>query len=80
MSATLLYHMHGIRGYTYLRQNIVPGGVEFYIAAGPTQLVCPHCGSTNVWQKGTKQRRFRSLPIGRKTTTIVLEIPKSLLP
>jgi transposase len=76
MSATLLYHMHGIRGYTYLRQNIVPGGVEFYIAAGPTQLVCPHCGSTNVWQKGTKQRRFRSLPIGRKTTTIVLEIPR----
>src|SRR5215469_9475124 len=76
MSATVLYHMHGIRGYTYLRHKIVPGGIEFFIAAGQTQLVCSHCNSTNVWQKGTKERRFRSLPCGRKTTTIVLNVPR----
>jgi len=68
--------MHGIRSYTYLRQKLVPGGIEFYIAASPAQLVCPCCGSNNVWQKGTKERRFRSLSIGRKTTTIVLEVPR----
>ena len=45
MSATLLYHMHGIRGYTYLRQRIVPSGIEFYIsgaiegATGTTLIV-----------------------------------------
>jgi len=76
MSATVLYHMHGIRGYTYLRQKIVPGGIEFFIAAGSSELVCPCCGSTNVWQKGTKERRFRSLPFGRKTTTIILDVPR----
>ena len=76
MSATVLYHMHGIRGYTYLRQKIVSNGVEFYIAVPSDKLVCPSCHSTNVWQKGTKERRFRSLPVGRKTTTIVLEVPR----
>ena len=76
MSATLLYHMHGIRGDTFLRQNFIPGGVEFFIAAPADKFVCPNCGSTEVWQKGTKQRRFRSLPLGRKTTTIVLEVPR----
>jgi transposase len=69
--------MHGIRGYTFLRQAIVPGGIEFYIAVSPAQLVCSCCGSTNVWQKGsTTPRRIRSLPFGRKTTTIILEIPR----
>jgi transposase len=69
--------MHGIRGYTFLRQSIVPGGIEFYLAMSPAQLVCPCCGSTNVWQKGsTTPRRIRSLPFGRKTTTIILEIPR----
>jgi hypothetical protein len=62
--------MHGIRGYTYLRQNIVPGGIEFFLAVSPEKLVCPNCQSTNVWQKGTKERRFRSLPFGRKHTTM----------
>lgn len=76
MSATLLYHMHGIRGYTYLRQNVVSSGIEFFVAVGADKLVCPHCGSTNVWQKGIKERRFRSLPFGRKTTTIILEVPR----
>jgi len=77
MSATILYHMPGIRGYTFLRQSIVPGGIEFYLAVAPTQLICPCCGSTNVWQKGsTTPRHIRSLPFGRKTTTIILEIPR----
>ena len=78
MSATLLYHMHGVRGYTYLRQKIVPGGIEIYIAPSPSQIVCPCCGSDNVWQKGSKERRFRSLSIGRKITIIVLEVPRVL--
>jgi transposase len=69
--------MHGIRGYTFLRQAVVPGGIEFYIAVSPTQLVCSCCGSTNVWKKGsTTPRRIHSLPFGRKTTTIILEIPR----
>ena len=29
-----------------LRQQIVPGGIEFFIAVSPAQLACPHCHST----------------------------------
>ena len=68
--------MHGIRGYTYLRQQIVAGGIEFFISVSPDKLACPHCQSPNVWQKGSKERRFRSLPFGRKHTTIVLAVPR----
>ena len=68
--------MLGIRGYTFVRQQLVPGGVEFYIAASPSQLVCPCCKSSNVIGKGGKVRRFRSLPFGRKHVTIVLWIPR----
>jgi transposase len=68
--------MHGIRGYTFVRQQIVSGGVEFYISLADAKLSCPCCHSTNVWKKGDKERRFRSLPFGRKTVTIVLEVPR----
>jgi len=76
LSTTLLYHMLGIRGYTFVRQQLVSGGVEFYIAASPSQIVCPCCKSGNVTGKGGKERRFRSLPFGRKHVTIVLWIPR----
>jgi transposase len=70
--------MHGIRGYTFLRHKIVKGGIELYITVSDSQLICPCCGSDNVWQKGVIERRFRSLPFGRKTATIVLKVPRVL--
>ena len=72
----LLDHMHGIQCSTDLRPPIVPGGIAFFIVVGPNKLVCPSCESTDVWKKGDKERRFRSLSFGRKTTTIVLDIPR----
>jgi len=74
MSATILYHMLGIRGYKFLKQKVVPGGIEFHIECH--ELACPCCGSTNVWRKGGKTRRFRSVPIGSKKTTIVMDVPR----
>jgi transposase len=68
--------MHGIRGYTYLRQKIVSGGVEFFFAVPESALACPCCGSTNVWRKGGKERRFRSLPFGKKHVHLVLKVPR----
>jgi len=76
MSATILYHMHGVRGYTCRRLKIVPSGIEFYLTVPSRKLVCPNCGSHEVWQKGTKERRFRSLPFGKKTSTIILIVPR----
>lgn len=74
MSATILYHMLGIRGYKFVKQKVVPGGIEFTVECH--EPVCPCCGSANVWRKGGNIRRFRSLPIGSKKTTIILEVPR----
>jgi transposase len=68
--------MHGIRGYRFVKQVLVPGGVEFYIEVPREKLCCPCCGSHNVWQKGCQTRKFCSLPFGRKTTTIILDVPR----
>ena len=66
MSATLLYHMLGIRGYRLVKQKVVSGEIEFTIECH--QLVCPVCGSANVWRKGHKTRSFKSVPIGSEKT------------
>jgi len=71
--STFLFH---IPQKTYFFAHRFWWGTEFFVAVGASQLVCPNCGSANVWQKGTKERRFRSLPLGRKSTTIVLEVPR----
>lgn len=76
MSATLLYHMLGVRGYRLVKEKKVSGGLEFHIRMEREKICCPECGSKNVWQKGRHQRRFRSVPIGSKQTTIVLEVPR----
>jgi transposase len=68
--------MLGVRGYKYCRQKMVAGGVEIYVEVPDEKLQCPECRSQIVWRKGHKERRFRSVPIGRKTTTIVAEVPR----
>ena len=74
MSATLLYHMMGVRGYSLVKENKVPGGMEFTIKC--RRLECPCCGSAKVWRKGSTTRRFRSVPVGKKTMTILIDVPR----
>ena len=76
MSAGLLYHMLGVRGYRLVREKKVSGGMEFHIALDRGRVCCPDCGSTDVWLKGGTERKFRSVPMGSKKTKIVLEVPR----
>jgi Transposase and inactivated derivatives len=76
MSATILYHMHGVRGYRLVKEKMVKGGMEFHLEVNRGKLCCPECNSTNVWLKGGTKREFRSLPIGWKRTTIILDVPR----
>ena len=76
MSAGLLYHILGVRGYRLVKEKIVGGGMEFHVALDRYNVCCPVCSSKNVWLKGGQERRFRSVPIGRKKTTIVLFVPR----
>jgi len=40
------------------------------------RLRCSQCGSPAVWVRGSKERIFRTVPIGMKPTSIVLEVPR----
>src|SRR4051812_8677367 len=76
MSTSLLYHAFGIRGYTYVRTDYPDGQVIFTIRQESKTCRCSACGSTRVQSRGHVERRFRSLPIGSRTTAVVLPIPR----
>jgi transposase len=76
MSTSLLYHAFGIRGYHYTRTQYQRGQVIFTIHQKPQACRCSACGSREVKPRGHVERRFRSLPIGRTTTLVVLPIPR----
>jgi transposase len=76
MSTSLLYHAFGIRGYKYARTDYSAGQVIFTIRQAPETCRCPACGSTQVQSRGHVERRFRSLPVGSRTTAVVLPVPR----
>lgn len=76
MSASVLYHGFGIRGYQYERTLYEDGMVTFVMSQGRDRLRCPRCGSPHVERHGEVVRTFRVLPIGRKAVQVVLGIAR----
>jgi transposase len=76
MSTSLLYHAFGTRGYRYVRTAYTEGQVTFTIRQEPGTCRCPACGSHDVVSRGHAERRFHSLPIGSRPTSLVLPIPR----
>jgi transposase len=76
MSTSLLYHAFSIRGYEYVRTEYQDGQVIFTIRQEPKTCRCEACGSRDVQPRGRVERRFRSLPIGSRATTVVFPIPR----
>ena len=76
MSTSLLYHAFGIRGYQYTRTEYQDGQTIFTIHQDPETCRCSACGSPQVQSRGRVERCFRTLPIGRRATLVVLPIPR----
>ena len=76
MSTSLLYHAFGIRGYQYTRTDYQDGQVIFTIHQEPETCRCSACGSPRLNFRGRVERRFRTVPIGRRATFVVLPIPR----
>jgi transposase len=77
MSQSLLYHAFGVReGYEYRRTSYEGCGVQFHVVVKDDLLVCPQCGSRAVVRMGRRTRRLRTVPIGLKPTTLVVEVPR----
>ena len=76
MSTSLLYHAFGLRGYRYRRTEYNDGHVFFNVEMKPDLIRCSSCNCRQVVHRGKVERRFRSLPIGRKTVWIILAIQR----
>jgi transposase len=76
MSTSLLYHAYGVRGYRYMKTEYSEGTIKFHIMQPRKSHRCPVCNSPDVIGRGQNIRRFRTLPIGRKQTFIVLAVPR----
>lgn len=76
MSTSLLYHAFGIYGYQYVRTKYVGGQVIFRIRQDPETLRCAVCGYERVIRRGQWERRFHSLPIGRRKVIMVLPVQR----
>ena len=64
------------RGYRYIRVAYNDGQVTFTIGQEPATYRCCACGSSQVNSRGQVERRFRSLPIGSRATSVILPIPR----
>jgi transposase len=76
MSTSLLYHGFGISGYRHRRSEYEGGEIHFTIEQPTRGLRCAACGSREVVRRGSRTRRFRGLPIGRRAVWIVLPVPR----
>ena len=76
ISTSLLYHAFGAPDYQYICSEYKSGQVLFRAQPGNHPLRCPCCNSTNVIRRGQKQRRLRTLPIGKKPVFLELSLPR----
>jgi len=76
MSTSLLYHAFGIRGYHYVHTEYNDCQVTFTIRQEPETYRCSACGSGKVISRGQAERRFRSLTIGSRPSSVILPIPR----
>ena len=76
MSTSLVYHAFGIKGYRYVRTAYAQGQTILTLGQEPDTCRCSACGSADVVSRGHVERRFRSLPIGLRPTSLVLPIPR----
>src|ERR1700722_13984206 len=76
MSSSLLYRSFGLRGYKYSRTEYDNCKVIFTIFQEPQTYRCSSCGSGHVISRGQIVRRFLSLPVGSRGTTVVFPVPR----
>jgi transposase len=75
MSTSLLYHAFGVHGYIQKSIEFVACSIVFHVEQ-ERGFRCAACKSWQVICRGTIERRFRSVPIARKPSWIVLPVQR----
>jgi len=76
MSTSIVYHQHGVREIRFLSFHPENGAGVFTVELKGDFVCCPVCGSRKVVSRGGVERVFKSLPVGKKPTFIVMRVPR----
>lgn len=76
MSAGMLYHAMGIKGYREVASYYDESALVFCIEQPREDLRCSRCNQAGVHAKGCVARRFRGVPVGLTPVWIELAVPR----
>lgn len=76
MPTSLLYHGFGVHGYDYISSKFNGAVVMFTLRPKAFELQCSSCQSRKIIRRGKVDRKFRSLPIGRKPVWFSLAVQR----
>ncbi len=76
MNTSLLYHMFGIKNQKVISTKYIRGNIYVKIKTKEDKLQCSVCKSFNVIKSGTKERLFRTIPIGKKEVHLTAVIQR----
>ncbi len=76
MSTSILYHAFALRNQEYMKTEYKNGQIEFHTKTKDEKLRCSRCGCFKVKKRGAKNRRFKTVPIGRKRVFIVSRVQR----
>ena len=75
MSTSLLYHAYGVVGYKLEATRFERGEITFRVERSKPWS-CPECGQEDVVLRGKIPRRWKALPIGRRTIWIATDVQR----
>lgn len=76
MSADVLYHALGLKGYSVHDVRRENNEIVLHTRQPRESLRCPVCGSARVFSQGHSKRRFHAVPIGTQAVSIELAVPR----
>lgn len=76
MNTSLLYHAFGIKYQKVLTTDYKYRIITVKIKTKDDKLKCSNCSSYNVIKSGTKDRLFRTVPIGKKQVFLIAGIQR----
>lgn len=71
-TTSLLFHAFGLRNYRLLSTDYTQGKTVFHIKLKDSKRHCASCNSVNITKAGVFTRTFREVPIGKRSTYLVL--------
>jgi transposase len=80
MSTRELYHNHGAKALKFVSAQVLDGATYYHAIVLDNYIVCPVCKSKHVIKRGFIVRKIQSVPIGNRSTFLVVKINRVFCP